>query len=168
MFSAGDKIVYPMHGAGIICGIEEKKILGEKKEYYIFKLPCSEINLMIPVESEATVGIRPVAEREVISDVTELRSAESSCMDSNWNRRYREIMEKLKSGDLTEVARVVKALMHRDARRGLSTGERKMLRSAKQILLSEIALVQQMAYDAAERWIDEVMMTGAVNDGKTV
>ena len=66
MFSAGDKIVYPMHGAGIICGIEEKKILGEKKEYYIFKLPCSEINLMIPVESEATVGIRPVAEREVM------------------------------------------------------------------------------------------------------
>ena len=88
--------------------------------------------------------------------------------DRNWSRRYRENMERLKSGDLTEVARVVKALMHRDARRGLSTGERKMLRSAKQILLSEIALVQQMAYDAAERWIDEVMMTGAVNDGKTV
>ena len=77
-------------------------------------------------------------------------------------------MKRLKSGDLTEVARVVKGLMHRDARRGLSTGERRMLHSAKQILLSEIALVQEMAYDAAERWIDAVVMTGARTDGETV
>ena len=101
MFSAGDKIVYPMHGAGVICGIEEKKILGEKKEYYIFKLPCSEINIMIPVDSEAAVGIRPIADKTVISDVIKLLGGESSQMDSNWNRRYRDNMEKLKSGDIT-------------------------------------------------------------------
>ena len=88
--------------------------------------------------------------------------------DRNWSRRYRENMKRLKSGDLTEVARVVKGLMHRDAQRGLSTGERKMLRGAKQILLSEVALVQEMAYDAAERWIDAVVMTGARTDGETV
>ena len=77
MFSAGDKIVYPMHGAGVICGIEEKKILGEKKEYYIFKLPCSEINIMIPVDSEAAVGIRPIADKTVISDAIKLLGGES-------------------------------------------------------------------------------------------
>ena len=157
MFSAGDKIVYPMHGAGIICGIEEKKILGEKKEYYIFKLPCSEINLMIPVESEATVGIRPVAEREVISDVTELLGAESSCMDSNWNRRYRENMEKLKSGDIMRVAEVVRDLMRADRRKGLSSGESKLLTKARQILISEMMLAADMTWDEAKTVIENAV-----------
>ena len=104
VFSAGDKIVYPMHGAGFICGVEEMKILGEKKKYYIFKLPCSEINVMIPVDSETSVGIRPVADMAVVSDAVELLKAESSEMDSNWNRRYRDNMEMLKSGDIMKVA----------------------------------------------------------------
>ena len=151
MFSAGDKIVYPMHGAGIICGIEEKKILGEKKEYYIFKL------LMIPVESEATVGIRPVAEREVISDVTELLGAESSCMDSNWNRRYRENMEKLKSGDIMRVAEVVRDLMRADRRKGLSSGESKLLTNARQILISEMMLAADMTWDEAKTVIENAV-----------
>ena len=119
MFSAGDKIVYPMHGAGFICGVEEMKILGEKKKYYIFKLPCSEINVMIPVDSETSVGIRPVADMAVVSDAVELLKAESSEMDSNWNRRYRDNMEMLKSGDIMKVAEVVRNLMRMDRRRSL-------------------------------------------------
>ena len=139
MYRVGQAVVHPMHGAGIIENVIDEMSAGAARAYYVFRSRGSGLMLKLAVEE-----------------------------DRNWSRRYRENMERLKSGDLTEVARVVKALMHRDARRGLSTGERKMLRSAKQILLSEIALVQQMAYDAAERWIDEVMMTGAVNDGKTV
>ena len=140
MYRVGQAVVHPMHGAGVIENVIDEMPAGAARAYYVFRSRVSGLMLKLPVDNCEAIGIRG----------------------------YRENMEKLKSGDLTEVARVVKVLMHRDARRGLSTGERKMLRSAKQILLSEIALVQQMAYDAAERWIDEVMMTGAVNDGKTV
>ena len=160
MFSPGDKIVYPMHGAGIICGIEEKKILGEKKKYYIFKLPCSEINVMIPVDSETAVGIRPIADRAVISDVIELLSAESSQMDSNWNRRYRENMEKLKSGDIMKVAEVVRNLMRTDRKKGLSSGERKLLANARQILVSEMMLAADITQIEAEKVIQEAVELG--------
>ena len=160
MFSAGDKIVYPMHGAGIICGIEERKILGEKKRYYIFKLPCSEINVMIPVDSETAVGIRPVADRAVISDVIELLSAESTQMDSNWNRRYRENMEKLKSGDIMKVAEVVRNLMRTDRKKGLSSGERKLLENARQILISEMMLAEEITQVEAEKVIQKAVELG--------
>ena len=160
MFSPGDKIVYPMHGAGIICGIEERKILGEKKKYYIFKLPCSEINVMIPVDSETAVCIRPISDRAVISYVIELLSAESSQMDSNWNRRYRENMEKLKSGDIMKVAEVVRNLMRTDRKKGLSSGERKLLANARQILVSEMMLAADITQIEAEKVIQEAVELG--------
>ena len=160
MFSAGDKIVYPMHGAGVICGIEEKKILGEKKEYYIFKLPCSEINIMIPVDSEAAVGIRPIADKTVISDAIKLLGGESSQMDSNWNRRYRDNMEKLKSGDIMKAAEVVRDLMRADRQKNLSSGENKMLANAKRILISEIMLASDMTSDEAQKVICDAVEQG--------
>ena len=166
MYRVGQAVVHPMHGAGIIENVIDEMSAGAARAYYVFRSRVSGLMLKLPVDNCAAIGIRePATPERVQSLVADIPALEG---DRNWCRRYRENMEKLKSGDLTEVARVVKVLMHRDARRGLSTGERKMLRSAKQILLSEIALVQQMAYDAAERWIDEVMMTGAGNDGKTV
>lgn len=157
MFSAGDKIVYPMHGAGIICGIEERKILGEKKQYYIFKLPCSEINVMIPVESESAVGIRPIADKAAISGVINLLRSESTEMDANWNRRYRENMEKLKSGDIMQVAEVVRNLMRMENKKSLSSGEKKLLESGKQILLSEMMLAADMTYGEAEETVKEAV-----------
>lgn len=160
MFSAGDKIVYPMHGAGVICGIEEKKILGEKKEYYIFKLPCSEINIMIPVDSEAAVGIRPVADKTVISDVIKLLGGESSQMDGNWNRRYRDNMEKLKSGDIMKVAEVVRDLMRTDRQKTLSSGENKLLTNARQILISEMMLAADMTSDEVQKVIRNAVEQG--------
>ena len=157
MFSAGDKIVYPMHGAGFICGVEEMKILGEKKKYYIFKLPCSEINVMIPVDSETAVGIRPVADMAVVSDAVELLKAESSEMDSNWNRRYRDNMEMLKSGDIMKVAEVVRNLMRMDRRKSLSSGEGKLLNNAHQILVSEMMLAMDITSDEAKKVIEEAV-----------
>lgn len=157
MFSAGDKIVYPMHGAGFICGVEEMKILGEKKKYYIFKLPCSEIKVMIPVDSETSVGIRPVADMAVVSDAVELLKAESSEMDSNWNRRYRDNMEMLKSGDIMKVAEVVRNLMRMDRRRSLSSGERKLLANAQQILVSEMMLAMDITSAEAKKIIKEAV-----------
>ena len=157
MFSTGDKIVYPMHGAGIICGIEERKILGEKKEYYIFKLPCSEINVMIPVDSEAAVGIRPVADKAAVSDAINLLKAESTEMDRNWNRRYRDNIGKLKSGDIMQVAEVVRNLMRMENKKSLSSGEKKLLDSGKQILISEMMLAADMTFDQAEDTIKKAV-----------
>ena len=98
MFSVGDRIVYPMQGAGVIQDIEEKRILGESKQYYILRLPCSDINIMIPVDSGESIGIREVSTREEMEDVLRLLGDESTPMDSNWNRRYRENSRQKRQG----------------------------------------------------------------------
>lgn len=132
----------------------------KKKEYYIFKLPCSEINIMIPVDSEAAVGIRPIADKTVISDVIKLLGGESSQMDSNWNRRYRDNMEKLKSGDIMKAAEVVRDLMRADRQKNLSSGENKMLTNARRILTSEIMLSADMTSDEAQKVIRDAVGQG--------
>ena len=157
MFQVGDKIVHPMHGAGVIDSIVQKKINGVVREYYILKLPVGGMMVMIPTENSEEIGVRPVGKGseadQVIAAIPEIEVN----MTQNWNRRYRENMLRLKSGDLLEVARVVKGLMLRDEERGLSTGERKMLHSAKQILISEIVLSQNSSYEAVEERINTAL-----------
>ena len=133
----GDKIVHPMHGAGVIDSIVQKKVNGVLREYYILKLPLNGMLVMIPTHNSEEIGVRPIVVGEEADRVIAAIPGMDVEMDSNWNRRYRENMLRLKSGDLLEVARVVKGLVRRDGERGLSTGERKMLHSAKQILISE-------------------------------
>ena len=154
MFSVGDKIVYPMHGAGIIEEIEEKKILGEIRRYYILRVPCGDMKIMIPVDSSAEIGIRSIASNEELINVMKTLEDESSEMSSNWNRRYRENMEKLKTGAVLEVAEVVRNLMRTDREKKLSTGEKKMLTNAKQILSSEIILIKGIDLKEANNIID--------------
>lgn len=144
MFSIGDKVVYPMHGAGIIEAIEEKEILGERKRYYVMKMPIGDMKVMIPINNVDCIGIRDVIDRndaDKVFKVLELRCDEQS---ANWNKRYRENMSRIKSGNIFEVAGVVKSLVLRERTKGLSTGERKMLNSAKQILISELVLAKNM------------------------
>ena len=150
MFQVGDKIVHPMHGAGVVDSIVQKKINGVVREYYILKLPVGGMLVMIPTENSEENG------EEADRVIAAIPSIEVD-MTPNWNRRYRENMLRLKSGDLLEVARVVKGLTHRDEERGLSTGERKMLHSAKQILISEIVLSQNASYEDVERRINTAM-----------
>jgi CarD family transcriptional regulator len=154
MFMVGDKIVYPMHGAGIIEKIEEKKILGQTREYYILRVPCGDIKIMIPVDSSDEIGIRPIIPKSRLPEVFALLSAESTEMSSNWNRRYRENMEQLKTGDICKVAEVVRNLVRTDRAKKLSTGEKKMLTNAKQILISELILVGKMTYEEADQVIE--------------
>ena len=157
MFQVGDKIVHPMHGAGIVDSIVQKKINGVVREYYILKLPVGGMLVMIPTENSEGIGVRPVIDGEEAERVIAAIPSIEVDMTPNWNRRYRENMLRLKSGDLLEVARVVKGLTHRDEERGLSTGERKMLHSAKQILISEIVLSQNASYEDVERRINTAM-----------
>lgn len=142
MFEIGDKIVYPMHGAGIIEGIEEKEILGEKRNYYVLRMPIGEMKVMVPINNVDTIGLRKVINGEEVRKVFNVLQQEDSPMSNNWNRRYRNNMEKIKGGNIYDLAEVVRNLASRDKEKGLSTGEKKMLDSARQILLSELVLAK--------------------------
>ncbi|NLL45365.1 MAG: CarD family transcriptional regulator [Clostridiales bacterium] len=157
MFQIGDMIAHPMHGAGVIESIEKKKINGVTREYYVLRMPVGGMLVMIPVSNTEEIGVRPIISEEQADEIIDSINDIEVDMSQNWNRRYRENMLRIKSGDLTEVARVVKGLMARDEERGLSTGERKMLRNAKQILISEIVLSKHSTYDEIEEKINAAM-----------
>jgi len=157
MFREGDKIVHPMHGAGVVESIVEKKVNGVTREYYVLKLPVRSMVVMIPTQNSSEIGVRPIIDSAQADDILAKLPGIEVEFDQNWNRRYRENMERLKSGDLLEVARVIKGLMLRDGERGLSTGERKMLHSAKEILISEIVLSQCVSYEDVEERINSAL-----------
>lgn len=157
MFQIGDKIVHPMHGAGVVDEIVTRKVNGVLRDYYSLKLPVGGMLVMIPTENCGAIGVRSILSGDETEQILGAISGLEVEMDANWNHRYRENMERLKSGDLLEVAKVAKGLMRRDARRGLSTGERKMLHSAKQILISEIGLAQSISYQEAEDRIEQAL-----------
>ncbi len=157
LFQIGDKVVHPMHGAGVVDSIVQKKVDGVMRDYYVLKLPVRAMLVMIPVDNSDEIGVRPIVDRERANQVLEAMASLKVDMTQNWNRRYRENMERLKSGDLLEVAGVVKGLMLRDGARGLSTGERKMLHSAKQILISELVMCQCASYEAVEQRIQQAV-----------
>jgi CarD family transcriptional regulator len=157
MFYVGDMIAHPMHGAGVIDSIEERIMDGCTRKYYILKMPAGGMIVMIPTESTEQIGVRPIVDSDSADALMDSFPEISAEMTPNWNRRYRENMQKIKSGDLVEVAKVVKGLMARDVERGLSTGERKMLLSAKQILISEIVLSKKLSYEEVESRINSAM-----------
>ncbi len=156
MFEIGDKIVYPNHGAGTIIDIEEKEILGETKQYYIMELPIGEMKVMIPKGNTEEVGLRRIVEKEVAEKVYDVLAGEQSEMSQNWNRRYRANSEKIKTGDIFEVAEVVRNLTIRDIVKGLSTGEKKMLSNSRQILISELVLAEDKTQEEIEEKIDTI------------
>ena len=157
MFRIGDKIVHPMHGAGVVDGIVQRKVNGVVRDYYTLKLPIGGMLVMIPTDHCEQIGVRAILSgdeaEKVLDQITDVQVE----MQSNWNHRYRENMERLKSGDLLEVAKVVKGLVLRENRRGLSNGERKMLHSAKQILVSEIGLAKSISYQEAEDRLEKAL-----------
>lgn len=156
-FQIGDKVVHPMYGAGVLESVVQRKVGGVVRDYYIMKLPERSMVVMIPTENSEEIGVRPVIDREqadrILASIPNIRVE----MTSNWNHRYRENMERLKSGNLLEVAWVVKGLTQREASRGLSTGERKMLHSARQILISELVLSKSISYEGAEQALDTAL-----------
>lgn len=153
MFNVGDYIVYPMHGAGTIDAIEEKDILGQRQAYYIIKMP-GEVKVMIPTTQADKVGIRNIIDKTQATKVFDILGEEETQIEMNWNKRYRENMDKMKTGDIYEVADVVRNLSIKQKEKGLSTGEKKMLTNAKQILVSELALVESLGQEAIEGQID--------------
>jgi len=146
-----------MHGAGIIDRVESKKINGQTRDYYVMKIPVGGMLVMIPTETSDVIGVRPIIDSKQAEDIINAIAEMEVIMTQNWNRRYRENMLRIKSGDLMEVAAVIKGLAARDTDKGLSTGERKMLHSAKQILISEIVLSQRSSYEEVEQRLNKVL-----------
>ena len=167
MFNIGDKVVYPMHGAGTIEGIEEKDILGEKQAYYIIKMP-GEVKVMVPTAKAEGIGVRDIIDKESASKVFKVLETDSTQMDMNWNKRYRDNMDKMKSGDVYEVADVVRSLSFKQKEKGLSTGEKKMLLNAKQILVSELTLAGNSSKDEMEEMVNNTINNSFTEYSKNI
>ena len=158
MYNVGDKVVYPMHGAGEIVGIEEREILNEKQSYYILKMP-GEVKVMVPTSTAEEHGIRNVIDKSEAEKVINVLEQDETEMEKNWNKRYRENMDKMKSGNIYEIADVVRNLSFKQKEKGLSTGEKKMLNNAKQILVSELVLAEHANQDEVEEQIENKINT---------
>lgn len=158
MFNVGDKIVYPMHGAGVIDAIEEKDILGEKQAYYILKMP-GEVKVMVPTAKAEEIGVRSIIDKSSAEKVFSVLESDETEMSMNWNKRYRDNMDKMKSGDIYKIADVVRNLSFKQKEKGLSTGEKKMLSNAKQILVSELVLTEHASQGEIEQMVESKIST---------
>jgi len=156
-YHIGSKVVYPMHGAGVIESIEEREIMGVKQNYYIMRIPVGDMKVMVPMQTAEEIGLRDVIDETEADRVLSEFKACPADMDPNWNKRYRENMARIKSGNIYDVVHVVKNLMLRDKMRGLSTGERKMLSNAKQILVSELVVAKAKTQQQIERIMDDII-----------
>ncbi|MGH2767470.1 MAG: CarD family transcriptional regulator [Candidatus Methylomirabilales bacterium] len=157
MFRVGDKVVYPHHGAAIIKGLEEKEFLGEKRQYFVLRLAYGDLTLMVPADNTEEVGIRDIISGDELEKVFRVLRAKESRLPTNWSRRYKTHVEKLRSGDIYQVAEVVRNLARREKEKGLSAGEKRMLTKARQILVSEITFAANVNEAEAESMLNKVL-----------
>jgi len=154
MFAVGDKVVYPLHGAGIIEGLEEKRIDGAVQNYYVLRLPIGNLTIMVSVKSAEGNGIRKVMQGGDLMDAMASASMRPVKMNDNWNLRYKENMDKIRTGFICEAAEVFRNLRLRERERGLSSAEKKMLTTVKQIIISEIVLSHDVEKPMAEEILE--------------
>jgi len=158
MFKTGDLAVYPAHGVGRIEAIESKTIGGNKQDFYIMRILENDMKIMIPVQNADSVGLRPLISTEDIPEVYKiLRTKEISVTSPTWNRRYREYMDKIKTGSIFELAEVLRDLTMLKEDKELSFGERKMLDTAKSLLIKELSIIQNVEEDLVENEIEHIL-----------
>lgn len=157
MFSVGEKVSHPMHGAGIIENIVERQDGASLRRFYTLKLCVGSLVLFLPCDSCSTIGVRPIISRAEADQIMSSLSETKEENVVNWNQRYRENMDKIKSGDIHQLLVVIKTLIVRENKKGLSNGERKMLTSAKKIIISELMLALDRPYDELESIITHAL-----------
>jgi len=157
LYSVGDKVVYPHHGAGKIMKIEQKDVLGQQRDYLTIQILHNDMTVMVPVENADRAGLRKVVESDVVDQVLEVLRSDPTKMPKNWSRRYKHNRDKLKTGDIFEVAEVVRNLAIRHADKGLSTGEKQMFSKAKKILASELMYARDFNEDEATAFLEDVL-----------
>ncbi|MGZ4173782.1 MAG: CarD family transcriptional regulator, partial [Solirubrobacteraceae bacterium] len=156
-FEIGDNVVYPHHGAGKVLRKENKDILGESREYLTIKILHNDMTVMVPTENAALAGLRRVIDEETVKKVLAVLQDECSEMPKNWNRRFKHNRDKIKTGDIYELAEVVRNLAIREHDKGLSTGEKQMYTRAKKILASELMYALEMNEEEVEVHLDELL-----------
>ena len=160
MFDVGDKVVYPHHGAGTVVKKEKREVLGQTREYLTIQILHNDMTVNVPVENAEQVGLRTVIDEDLVNTVVKALTAGESEMPKNWNRRFKHNRDKMKTGDIFELAEVVRNLSLRDHEKGLSTGEKQMFVKAKKILASELMYAKDMDEDEAAEWLDGVLARG--------
>jgi len=158
--------VYPHHGAGKVIRKEVKDILGEKREYLTIKILHNEMTVMVPTENAAVAGLRRVIDEETVKKVLAVLQDECSEMPKNWNRRFKHNRDKIKTGDIYELAEVVRNLAIRESQKGLSTGEKQMFTRAKKILASELMYALEMNEEQVEEYIYSLLGESSGGNGK--
>ena len=157
LYKVGDKVVYPHHGAGTVVKKEKRTILGQEREYLTIKILHNDMTVNVPAENAERVGLRKVIDEEMVEQVIEVLHGSGTKMPKNWNRRFKHNRDKMKTGDIFELAEVVRNLSLRDQEKGLSTGEKQMFVKAKKILASELMYAKGLDEEAAGIWLDEVL-----------
>ena len=156
-FKVGDKVVYPHHGAAIIERRETKVAFGEEREYLVLRVAYGDLTLMVPADNTESVGLRDVINDEEVEEVFAVLGKKEARMPTNWSRRYKNHVEKLKSGDIYQVAEVVRNLSIRDNDKGFSAGEKRMLTRARQILVSELTFAIGVTQEEAEEKLNDAL-----------
>ena len=156
-FDVGDKVVYPHHGAAVIERKENREVFGSTREYLVLKLAYGDLTLMVPTDNTEEVGLREVINDEEVEEVFAVLRKKEARMPTNWSRRFKNHVEKLKSGDIYQVAEVVRNLSLREKEKGLSAGEKRMLAKARQILVSELTFAINVSEQEAEKKLDEAL-----------
>jgi CarD family transcriptional regulator len=157
LYKVGDKVVYPHHGAGTVVKKESRNVLGQKREYLTIKILHNDMTVNVPTENADKVGLRKVIDEEMVTKVLKALTGNGTTMPKNWNRRFKHNRDKMKTGDIFELAEVVRNLSLRDHEKGLSTGEKQMFVKAKKILASELMYAKDMEEDEAAEWLDGVL-----------
>ena len=157
MFDVGDKVVYPHHGAGTVVKKEQREVLGQTREYLTIQILHNDMTVNVPVENAEQVGLRTVIDEDLVNTVVKALTAGESEMPKNWNRRFKHNRDKMKTGDIFELAEVVKNLSLRDHEKGLSTGEKQMFVKAKKILASELMYAKAVDEEEAAEWLEGVL-----------
>jgi CarD family transcriptional regulator len=163
LYKVGDKVVYPHHGAGTVVKKERREVLGEKREYLTIKILHNDMTVNVPSENADAVGLRKVIGEDMVKVVIKALTGGGTQMPKNWNRRFKHNRDKMKTGDILELAEVVRNLSLRDSEKGLSTGEKQMFVKAKKILASELMYAKDMDEEEAAEWLDGVLVGGAAN-----
>jgi CarD family transcriptional regulator len=157
VFDVGDKVVYPHHGAGSVVRKELRTILGQEREYLTIQILHNDMIVNVPTENADRVGLRKVIDEQMVEQVLEVLHGSGTTMPKNWNRRFKYNRDKMKTGDIFELAEVVRNLSLREQEKGLSTGEKQMFVKAKKILASELMYAKVMDEEETAEWLDEVL-----------
>ena len=166
MYKVGDKVVYPHHGAGTVVKKEAREVLGEKREYLTIQILHNDMTVNVPAENAEAVGLRKVINEDTVKEVVKALTGNGTTMPKNWNRRFKHNRDKMKTGDIFELAEVVRNLAVRNNEKGLSTGEKQMFVKAKKILASELMYAKDLDEEATAEWLEEVL-AGAENGTAT-